>query len=383
MDNEILNVFYNQVIKEAATGRVDCSVMYNILFCTNFEDKILIKDDPIVKNLLIPRLRISNKERFDELLLKYVSLALDFYKDCPFLKFVSEGGVLRDEMKYAKEKTLMTTLWANATFEDFSDPYIFLNNRISYLEDKKLGDLQGQRIELGFCETLNGSLYMEINKADFNNETPYFVSIYLLSDNNEVYEFPNTYLGVKDKEACIYAIQGKKKMKEYMSSYEKKVDRLLRKVDSGFDVKDDNYENDGIANLKDVSPSFLVAANIVLGLLDKLYVTKVKIPSMLIERYNGKKIANYMHMLLEKDADKYNELNQKIDVIQSNLTEKHLRVFRRLAFHNTGIDITYYPMEKDSNMYFDINSDNVVFNNPLLEETYYLASQALSNRYHI
>lgn len=104
---------------------------------------------------------------------------------------------------------------------------------------------------------------------------------------------------------------------------------------------------------------------------------------MLIERYNGKKIANYMHMLLEEDNDKYSELNKKIDSIQSNLTEKHLRVFRRLAFHNSGLNIVYYPMEKDSNMYLDMNSGNVIFNNSLLEETYYLANKENSNRYHI
>lgn len=222
MGNEILDIFYNQIIKEAATGRVDCSVMYNILFSTNLEDKISIDSEPVVDNLLIPKLRISDKKRFDELLLKYVLLAMDFYKESPFLKFISEGGVLQDDIKYAKEKTLMTTLWSNATFEDFNDPCMFLNNRIAYLEDKKLGALQGRRVELGFSEALNGNLYIEINKSDFNNETPYFIRIYLLSGDNEIYDFPNTYLGIKDNEACIYAIQGKKIIKENMSSYEKK-----------------------------------------------------------------------------------------------------------------------------------------------------------------
>lgn len=33
--NEILDVFYNDFIKEAATGRIDCNMFYNILFATN------------------------------------------------------------------------------------------------------------------------------------------------------------------------------------------------------------------------------------------------------------------------------------------------------------------------------------------------------------
>ena len=61
MNKDVLNVFYNEIIKEATTGRVDCGVMYNILFYTNLEDKKLIDGKPIVENLLIPRLRISNK----------------------------------------------------------------------------------------------------------------------------------------------------------------------------------------------------------------------------------------------------------------------------------------------------------------------------------
>lgn len=379
MDNEILDIFYKEIIQEAAVGRVDCGVMYNILFSTNLEDEKLIESKPIIENLLIPRLRISNKENFNKLLLKYLSLALDFYKNCPFLKFVSEGGVLRDEIKYVKEKTLMTTLWSNATFEDFNDPCKFLCNRIAYLEDRVLGNLIDSKIELGFSEKLNGNLYLEVSKSDFNNETPYFVDIVLVSDNNEIYRFPKVYLGINDKEACIYAIQGRKMIKEHISPYEKKVDRLLRKIDSGFDVKDDNYENQGIVNLKDVSPSFLVAANIVLGFLSKFYIDRIKIPSILIQRYNGKKISNHVHFLIDEDENAYFERNEKIKDIQSNLTEKHLRTFRRLSLHNSGIDIIYYPMEKDSNMYFEIESNNVVFNNELLEETYFLANRYSNN----
>ena len=156
------------------------------------------------------------------MLLNYLSLALEFYKETPFLKTISEGGVLNDEREYAKEKALLTTLWSNATFEDFSEPYIFLNNRISYLKDKLFANLVEEKIELGFSEFLNGNLYLEINKSDFNNETPYFISIYLQSENEEIYEFPKVYLGVSDNEACIYAIQGKKILKENMSSFEKK-----------------------------------------------------------------------------------------------------------------------------------------------------------------
>ena len=66
--NEILDLFYNEVLKETATGRVDCGMMYNVLFKTKINDKTIYNlDSNIVKNtsLLIPTLIINNKEEFD------------------------------------------------------------------------------------------------------------------------------------------------------------------------------------------------------------------------------------------------------------------------------------------------------------------------------
>ena len=43
--NEILDLFFNQFAREAATGRVDCGIMQNVLFKTiikQFNNRVVV-----------------------------------------------------------------------------------------------------------------------------------------------------------------------------------------------------------------------------------------------------------------------------------------------------------------------------------------------------
>ena len=81
---DVLDIFYNSVIKEATTGRINCFIYYNIAFSTKvYNDKEyeckIINDD-----ILIPTLMIKEKDKFDALLTEYFDMALEFYDDKNF-----------------------------------------------------------------------------------------------------------------------------------------------------------------------------------------------------------------------------------------------------------------------------------------------------------
>ena len=61
--------------------------------------------------------------------------------------------------------------------------------------------------------------------------------------------------------------------------------------------------------------------------------------------------------------------------LQQNLTEKFLRTFRRIIYHNNHIQIDSYPYELDSYLHLSYNNKLNNSNNSLLEETYNMANK--------
>ena len=203
--------------------------------------------------------------------------------------------------------------------------------------------------------------------------TPYsFVVNLVKSDTGgKVYEFPRIYFGVYDNEGYVYAIQNDKH-RLVNANYTKKIDRLMYKVDEGLDVKNDIYENYGIGNLKDVTPSFIVVANMMMGLFRDNNINQIYIPSILISRWNAKMILLENKINKGIDDNIIKELENKIIYIQSNLSEKFLRVFRRLGYHHSTMMISSYPYELSSNLALSILEGEDICNNRLLDETYKL-----------
>lgn len=131
--NDIIDIFYNNIIKEASMGRVNCLFIYNIVFNTYLvEDNKHIESTVNVDNLFIPTLVIENKEKFNNLLLEYVIKAKSFYNLEKYeneLREQNQEELIKDRI--CIEKILMTLLWSNATVEDFEDPINFLKKRIN------------------------------------------------------------------------------------------------------------------------------------------------------------------------------------------------------------------------------------------------------------
>lgn len=373
MNSTLLDVFYNCLIKEAALGSVDCFFKYNMRFNTRIiEDNVDIfgeSDDN--SDLLVPTLIIKDKVEFNRLLKKYVEAALDFYDDECFVEEVRDSNYFDNEFGISKEKVIMTLLWSNATYEDFNDPCNFLRKRISFFE---LGDMNKylNKQVVGYSEVMDADIEFVILKNKLESETPYSLVVNLLDTKTgrKIYEFPRGYFGVFNDEGYVYAIQNSRDRFVDLECV-KKIDRTMYKVNECLDVDVDTYSKYGVGNLKDVTPNAVVIANILIGLFKDNGIFKVVIPSILISRWNAKmimfekqrKIAKREISDIEHDYDKYLYL-------QSNLTEKFLRVFRRIGYHHSSVMVSSYPVEVGSNLELLIFDVNDVCNNKLLDETY-------------
>lgn len=103
--------------------------------------------------------------------------------------------------------------------------------------------------------------------------------------------------------------------------------------------------------------------------LYSLGYSNIVVPSILICRYNAKKIALYNALLRGKiDVLRGNDILNRDESIQNNLTEKFIRTFLRLKHHYNNINILSIPYELDSNLHLSITGD-LISNNSLLNET--------------
>mgnify|MGYP003290069151 CR=1 FL=1 len=361
--NKITSIFYKEIVPEAATGHIECLFIYNMPFNTNIEGKMIKSKKkkhlsiPTLtikkKHLFIPTLMIKNKIEFDYLLTEYVE---------KIMKFHDTSGL--------DEKTILTLLWSNATSEDFQDPINYLKKRIAFIDDQNLSEVISN-FNLVESEILKSVIEVKLEKSEVFNETPYRIKITLKSDVGEEYELPAIYMGIFENKAYVYAIQNDKEFR-INNGYQKKIKRLLYGIDEGLDVLNETRENYDFGNLKDVTSSFVLTANILMGILNKIGIEEVIVPSILTIRWNAKEM-KYDYIKETKKADAVAIKNMRIEHenIQRNLTEKLTRTFLRLCHHHSGIYVTSYPMELDSSLHLTIDENNQC-NNPILAETYNL-----------
>lgn len=374
-----VNIFYDEIINEASTGRVDCFFMMNLLFSTYLkEDNKIIEAKKSAKGrYLIPTLVIKNKERFNKLLTNYLNLAKSKYDLTKYYEALDFSDIKNHEQVI--NKIVLTTLWANATYDDFSESEEFIKRQIAFLKDDTFSKYNEPTI-IGYSEMLGGYVEIENISEPILNETPTSLKISLIEpETNERYTFPLVRYGIEDGKCYIYAVQKNKKFDEE-NSFKKKVNRRLFKIGENFDTKNDTYENYKEGNLKDVSASFVVASNIALGLLSSEGINDIVIPSILIERWNAKETNILVRSEREENSEEYIDTNKdEHDQIQSNLTEKLLRTFLRIVSHNKTFEVASYPFDIDSSLHIK-TSPELDCNNSLLNETFLIGEKVNSKK---
>lgn len=374
-----IRVFYDEIINEASTGRVDCFFMMNLLFSTYLkeENKTIEakKDDD--GRYLIPTLVIKNKENFNKLLTEYLTLARTKYDLTKYYEALEFSDIKNHEQVI--NKLILTILWANATYDDFSDSEEFLRKQIAFLKDNTFSEYNEPTI-IGYSEMLGGYVEIENISEPILNETPNSLKISLVEpETNEKYTFPLVRYGIKDGKCYIYAVQKNKKF-DIDNNFKKKVNRKLFKIGENFDTKNDTYENYKEGNLKDVSASFVVASNIALGLLSSKGINDIVVPSILIERWNAKEKNIIVRSKRKKEPQEYIETNKdEHNEIQRNLTEKLLRTFLRIVSHNNTFEVMSYPFDIDSSLHIR-TSPELDCNNSLLNETFLIGEKVNSKK---
>ena len=340
-DKDILNVFYNEILGEALTGRIDCFRMYNIAFSYRIYEKFykFLKEDSY-PGIMVPCLCINNKELFDKLLCEYVNRALLFYDNSNYYEEVARDNRL-------KCKTLICSLFANATEMDYSNPVGFLERRIAMFDSKIL--FSEEEVCIGYSEILKGYVYVKEAKASINDETPYEISGRIVSeDNKSEFIIPTIRCSKLDNELFVYAIQSKN-MIDKEDEYSKSIYDVLKHIDKGFTL------------------SFIVPAILAISLSD---CERINVIPFLVSRFNSKCILNqYKVEHYSLNEEQKQELYYNLFNLQSNLTDKFVRIFQRLEKHCQGITLDNYLAYDDRRYALNVNRD-IGSNRPVVNELF-------------
>lgn len=321
----IENIFFNEIIKEASTGEVKVLLndiykeeyIFNVGFNTFLGKTFAWNDSFDSKPVLI----INDKDRL-------VNLLCDYVKLCD-----SSPNIFKNYELNVRVKCYLTNLWANALYDDFANPCLFVKKQIDFYQNKLC-------TENSFIyNTIDDSkIKIEDLKQDIRMETPFFFRASFIKDD-DIYNLPKISYGISNNVCYIYAIQNEKE--NIKTSFQKRIKRKLYKLNEGVST----LETDEYRDYKDKG------------------IDKVKVISLLPVRYNSRELAlkkRYEDKLkdsklndkdLKKLLLKYKVENLRI---QKNLSDKMIRNFRRLEAHFNNCLITSFPMEFDEYLHLNI-----------------------------
>lgn len=370
-DNRILDIFYNKIIPEASEGKVDCYFIFSIAFNLVINNVEISKYKGKTKEgIIIPTLKITNKELFDSLLIEYVRTALEFYNPSNF-SFLNDiereykENVAEIKEEYLVKYIIVATLLANASLNDFQNPNAFLKSRIAMFNNKIIPSTE--IIDLGHLSSVGAKIYVLEEKSSIKAETPYCLRSYLEFDDGYKLYLPEIYAGNIGSRYQLYGIQKTSKSDELEER------QYLKQIRKGF-----------IAKINGAPEHYFLAVMLFISLCsDK----EIEVIPFLVERWNAKKEAmfnkkslNQYLSLLENNVvqdqkedyirDKLDEyftnIEKKQDKLQSSITDNLLRYFTKLGDVTGGIEFTSIPFEADTNLKLKISqyieSRSVAFN---------------------
>lgn len=370
MKELILNIFYNKIIKEARNNSpVDVN---GWKFFVDFDTLVEKEMNTQANNDIV--LTIKDKRTFDNVLTDYTVAMINHLEK--YQKLHGIDAVYHDGNLEKMIESALVNVWFNATEEDFKDPVNFLRIRKDFLED----DLSIIKYNIKYKSSniaLLNSNHIEAT-IDIQNpsahETPFVFKSRICNDNNETYQLPNISYGISNGKCYIYAIQGDKPSE--LNTYHKKVNRLLYRANKNFNF---DYEEE---NIKDVSSSQLFSLTIFLKMLEQNNINELIVKNNFPIRYNAKeklliqkinKLKEKLESSSEYDKNIRIETNKMIednDLLYQNIINKYLRIFRRIEYHFSNVNITSFPYELDNNMHIKLTEYNDFSNDHILNSVY-------------
>jgi len=343
-------IFY-ELITEASKGKV---VIDDDEWEIAFNTSIPQRDKHYYSEKNLAELVIKDEDSFFELLEEYINLELEMKRKIP--NFLDKN---RSSIKW-----IMSYLFVNATTEDFLNPEDLIRRRINYLKDNTFKYLENG-VEIEITSLQNSNLKIKNSSAPVTMETPYMLELSLnniINSEKVSYNLPTIYYGISNGICYIYAVkmpEFKKETSPNEDKYIKRIKRLLYKLNAGVPEKEKLLEEE--ENITDVTPSFVLALNIFMTLLKNESITKVKVVPYLPVRYTSR-----MLMAEEKNSE---EDQLRNDLIQENLTEKLIRTFRRLSYHDKGLQIETFPYEIDEYLTISLSPVEEKTANQILDDT--------------
>lgn len=354
IDNQIIDIFYNQITKEAKTGRVDCFFMTNIAFdlTVNNQTKELC-DELEYDGILIPELKINNKELFDSLLIQYVKKALETYDQKEF-DFLDDVALIYEDNIEARKseyliKYIICTLFANMSYYDFENPISFLTSRINMFDNKILnGDSE---IDLGYLESIGARIHIIEESSPIKSETPYRLRGYLEYDDGNKLLLPEIYAGCNGKKYQIYGIQKTIKCDEYDNP------NYVKQIRKGF-----------VSKINGTPEHYFL---MLMAFLSLCQDKEIEVIPLLVERWNAKRIAMYTS---KQDGVSLEEKENHQEAIQNNVTNVFIRNFKKLEEVSIGLNFDYVPFEIDDRLHVSM-ADDFESRAPVFNELFELAKE--------
>lgn len=344
-----LDNIIDEVIKQLEIGIVKTHIKYKMKVHSNVSSHFEIT----------PTLNLKDKNQFYNCIKEYISMLSE-----------EDERILYDS-KYVKSK--IAYLFANMSFEDFNNPIEYIRRIINFNQNKLL-----DRKTTDYIDSLESKIHINISSSEL--ETPYCFECALVSDKG-YYPLPTISYGISDGICYVYAIQDHNK--HLSNPFNNKIKRKLYKINGNVsDSETEEYKDykEGKSeyypeNISDVSPSAVLVLTIFLNEIEKHGINKIQVVPYLPVRFeNYIKTIAYNALQQAKDSN-LNELEKrelymsKIKeqmYIQSNITEKFIRTFRRVAHHFDNVSITSYPMELDDKLHIKLSkfqySDNEILN---------------------
>lgn len=334
--NLVIDLFYNEIVPEASQGRVDAFFIMNLVFNLTIDNKTITSTDDIGhEDVIIPTLKITNKELFDMLLVEYVNKVPETYDEKEF-RFLDDVQYLmpqesKEKIEELKQKYLIKyiicTLLANASYTDFENPIRFLEIRISMLNNPILP--LNKQIDFGYLERIGATLYVTEEHSPIKSETPYRITGYLEYDDGYKLLLPEIYAGQTEEKYYIYGIQ---KTSPKASIDESKYIKQVRKgLNSRLYGIPEHYFLTYILSL--------VLCN------DK----PIEIIPFLIERWNAKAIA------LSHKKEYPKELKEQyLEATQNNITNAFIRAYLKLQEVTPEIETIAFPFTIDDHLHLSM-----------------------------
>lgn len=370
-------LFY-EIINEASNSKViidsdEYYIPFNTIIYEN--DKIIFNN---IKENNYPTLIIKDKKLFFEKLKQYLDLEISINR---------KTNLFSKNIERNKLKQIISYLFVNATTQDFENPVELIDRYISFLMDDTFNSLNDS-----IAINMNG-LFLDSNVEIKNTiqsvsmETPKKIEMSLskyINGEKVLYNIPSISYGIVNNTCYIYSIINPK-VENNNLEYSKKIKRELYKINSGVSSNESEeylkYKNNEIdyypENISDVSPSAVLSLSIFINLLQNKNITNIKVVPYLPIRYLSRQImADSLF-----NNDKKQELNIRNNFIQSNITDKFIRTFRRICYHLSGVDIKSYPYELDE--YMNINLSDITLKDDIINQLYSIINNELSLKFDI